>query len=446
MEQRGASAKAISTNVTWLAIDRIIRMGVMLGMSVWMARYLGTAAFGQYAYALAFVQLFSVVAAFGLENVVIRDIVRETAPARLQTLGSAWRLQQRAALLTWVFAVVVVGVWKGIAHPTFFLVLSFSLILLAKSSEVFRLAFAARVDSRWVVWTENAVLVGFALLKGLIMLLGGTVGQLALATGIEFALLAVAFAWVYQHVYGDRGHWRVDRTRMKTLAHDAWPMVLSGFAVMVFMRTDQIMLGELVGDDAVGIYSAAVRVSEIAYILPSILVGSLYPSLIRARERDAAAYRRGLQQLFRAMMLFALCLIVGGAWLAEPLMIGLYGASFAESGRVLAWLLWATIPVNLGLVAGKWFVAEGLQRLTFYRMSLGAVVNIALNAWAIPRWGVYGAAMATIAAQLMANVLFNATHARAREVFWMEIRAIVTGGLSILPVLIGWIRRRMDRA
>ncbi|NDC89797.1 MAG: flippase, partial [Bacteroidetes bacterium] len=94
MEQRGASAKAISSNVTWLAIDRIIRMGVMLGMSVWMARYLGAAAFGQYAYALAFVQLFSVVAAFGLENVVIRDIVRDTAPARLETLGSAWRLQQ----------------------------------------------------------------------------------------------------------------------------------------------------------------------------------------------------------------------------------------------------------------------------------------------------------------------------------------------------------------
>ena len=71
-----ADLRKISINILWLAIDKILRMGVGLFVGVWIARYLGPEQFGTLNYSVAFVAIVGAFASFGLDSLVIRDIVR----------------------------------------------------------------------------------------------------------------------------------------------------------------------------------------------------------------------------------------------------------------------------------------------------------------------------------------------------------------------------------
>ena len=77
----------------------------------------------------------------------------------------------------------------------------------------------------------------------------------------------------------------------------------------------------------------------------------------------------------------------------------------------------------LGIASAKWFVQEGLEKLLFYRSAAGAVMNVVLNLVLIPAYGVSGAAVATLFAQLVSGYLFNAFDKRTRRLFWVQSRA-----------------------
>jgi O-antigen/teichoic acid export membrane protein len=66
--------------------------------------------------------------------------------------------------------------------------------------------------------------------------------------------------------------------------------LLSGIAIMIYMKIDQIMLGQMVGDEAVGIYSAAVRISEVWYFVPIAIVASVFPAILEAKKRSETQY------------------------------------------------------------------------------------------------------------------------------------------------------------
>lgn len=69
-------------NIGWLSLDKVLRMGFGLFVSVWIARYLGPEQFGQLSYAMAFVALFGAIATMGLPGILVRDLVREPGQVR----------------------------------------------------------------------------------------------------------------------------------------------------------------------------------------------------------------------------------------------------------------------------------------------------------------------------------------------------------------------------
>jgi PST family polysaccharide transporter len=91
---------------------------------------------------------------------------------------------------------------------------------------------------------------------------------------------------------------------------EAWPLALSSTAVLVYMRIDQIMLGEMVGDREVGVYGAAIRFSEVWYFIPVSIIVSLAPSLVELRRVNVDLYYERFSNLFRLMMGIALAISI----------------------------------------------------------------------------------------------------------------------------------------
>jgi PST family polysaccharide transporter len=215
--------------------------------------------------------------------------------------------------------------------------------------------------------------------------------------------------------------------------------MLSSIAVMIYMKIDQIMIGQMLGNDAVGIYSAAVRISEIWYFIATAVAASVLPAILEAKKHSEGQYRQRLQGLFDLMTWMAIIVAFPVTFFATPLVTMLFGADYSEAGGVLAIHVWATVFVFLGVAGGNWFLAENQQLISLQRTALGAVVNVLLNILLIPMMGVVGAAWATLISYAIAAMLSDVLQRATRDMFMMKLKSFnLLSSFRRLTVSKGW--------
>ena len=422
IEYRPNLQKAL-TNTGWLFGDKILRMGVGLLVGVWVARYLGPEQFGLMNYAMAIVALFGAVASLGLNGVVVRDLVQDPDSAKT-TLGTAFLLEFIGGFLAFGLAIVTIGFARPGDSLAKLMVAVLGFVMVFKSTEVVKHWFESQVESKYVVWMESGVFLLLALVKIGLILAEAPLMAFVWAAFVEGALVAVGLLGVFAWRGGAMHAWRVRFSRAKSLLNEGWPLILSGLAVMVYMRIDQIMLGQMLGDEVVGIYSAAVRISEIWYFIPVVIAASVFPSIIEAKKQSEALYYQRLQKLYDLMVLVAFAVAIPMTFLSHGLVDLLFGVDFAGAGAVLAIHVWAGVFTCLGVASGNWFLLENMSTRMFYRTALGALINIALNLILIPSHGAQGAAIATLVSYSVAGYWFDALDKKTRRTFFMKSNSI----------------------
>ena len=416
-------ARAAAHNLGWLVAEKGARLVLNVGVGFWVARHLGPAQYGALNYGLAVVGLVSLLAELGLENVVRRDLIR-SAGSEAALIATTWGLRLAGGAAA--YALLVAGVWLGWATPAERGLLAvLGLTLFQPAFTVADLWFQARLRAKFSVGAQVAALTVGAAMRVALILAGASLIGFAWAVVAEAAVAAALFAVLAGR---DGLAWRpgaFDPALARRLLHEVWPLMLSGFAVMLYLRIDAIMLRAILGDAAVGIYAAAIRFTEIWYFLPVALGSSLLPALLRARERGAGPYAARLQAYFDLSTGLAYLLSVPIA-LAAPWLIRLaYGPAFAGAAPVLALHIWSSVFVFLGVARSQFLINESYTRFYLAATVAGAALNIGLNCWLIPRHGPWGAALATVAAQAVAAWLSSFCFAPVRQTAWMQTRALL---------------------
>jgi len=422
IEHRHGLTKILD-NIIWMFFDKFLRLSVGLFVGVWIARYLGPEQFGLLNYALAFVALFTAVANLGFNSIVVRDLVQD--PSKIETtMGTAFVLSVLGGLSALCLSMLTISYARPDDVLAKFIVVLLSLLMIFKATDVVRYWFESQVQSKYVVWMENGVFLAISTVKIGLIVAEAPLMAFVWAIFVESLIVAVGLLGIYAWRGGNLTAWRFQFARAKVLLKDSWPLILSGIAIMAYMRIDQIMLGQMLGDESVGIYSAAVRISEAWYFIPMVIVASVFPSIIDSKNISENIYYQRLQKLFDLMFILPLLLALMLTFLSNWVVILLFGTAYQKSGPVLAVHIWAGIFVFLGVASGKWFLIEGLQMYLFYRTFLGAVVNVVLNLIMIPKFGVLGAAWATVISYAMAQMFFDVFQKKTRTIFKMKLKSL----------------------
>jgi PST family polysaccharide transporter len=216
---------------------------------------------------------------------------------------------------------------------------------------------------------------------------------------------------------------KVSLSRAKVLLEDSWPLILAGIAVTIYMRIDLIMLGQMLGDETVGIYSAATRMSEVWYFVPTVVVASVLPTLVQAKKISATIYQARLQRLCNSLTWMAIALAVPMTFIAEWLVVLLYGPDYEAAADILSIHIWAAVFVFLGIGSGVFFTIENFARKFLHRTAIGCALNILLNIILIPLYGMKGAAIATFFSQFFVNYLIDVFDNATRQLFFMKTKA-----------------------
>ncbi len=416
-------------NTFWLFADRILRMGMGLLVGVWVARYLGPEQFGTMNYATAFVGLFSAIGSLGLNGIVVRDLVREPENANT-ILGTAFLLQLFGGLLAFILGIIAVTFVRPDDEIAQQMIAVLGFVTVFKASETIRYWFEAKIQSKYIVWIENGTFLIFAAIKVILILNVATLMDFVWINFAEGLVTAIGIFSIYVWSGGHLTAWRGHYSQAKKLLKDSWPLILSGIAVMVYMRIDQIMLGQMLDDKAVGVYSAAVRISEVWYFIPLAIISSVYPSIIEAKSANEALYLDRLQRLFNFMALISIIVAIFLTLFANIVVETLYGNEYKEANNVLVLLAWAGLFTSVGCASAKWVVIEGYFLNALIRVVAAAIINIIANLFLIPAYGIQGAAISTLLAYATANWLSLSISPKTRICFIMQTKAIFSlGGL-----------------
>lgn len=402
----------------------MLQMVLGLFVSVALARYLGPNNFGLFSYVLSIVTLLSVFTSLGLEELARRELVQE--PARRDViLGTCFLLRLLAGVITYAAMLFTVGLVSD--HSLLLgLFALFGGTLLLNPLQCIEIWFQSQLRSDLSVTANSIALVLSAIIKVMAIYSGADLLNFAYIFLFELAVLTGLKSFFYQRHFARLFAWRSDLSLAKEFLRQSWPLLLSGLAVMIYMKVDQIMLGAMLGNEAVGQYSVAVRISSIWYMIPTILATSLFPAIMNARKQNAQIYEQRLQHYFdlNAGLAYLICvpLTITAPWIITTF----FGEQYEAAGPILAVHAWTSLFVFMGVARKQYLVAENMFKFSLVCTVTGALLNLIMNYFLIPFHGGLGAAMASlvsfaIAGFLSSLLLVNSHSIMKRQLFSMFV-------------------------
>ncbi|MEW2921825.1 flippase [Muricauda sp. ANG21] len=409
-------------NTSWLMGEKVLRLLIALSVGVWVTRYLGPEQFGILSYAQSFVGIFSALSSLGLNDIIIRELVKSEDRKEL-ILGSSFGLQTLGSSV--IMLILIVNIYYNDNEPlTNKIIIILGLLTFVNSFNVIASYFHSQVKSRFYAMAGLVGVFISALLKVYLILGGYSLIYFVYVLAFDVIFLCSGLVWFYMKSGQSLFAWKFSWPMAKNLLKDAWPLILSGIIVSIYMKIDQVMIKEYLGNSEVGQYSAAVRLSEAWYFIPTIICSSLFPAIINAKLKDDTLYMERLQKLYNLMVVLGAVIIVPVLLFSDWMINILYGEAFQRSAGVLNIHILGSVFVFLGVANQKWFISENFQAYNIICLGIGMLANIALNILMIPKMGIMGAAYATLVSQFMASVLAPVLFTKTRNSFYMMLKAL----------------------
>ena len=398
-------------NTSWLFLEKIIRMFAGLFVGAWLARYLGTDKFGIYSYVISFVGLFQVLATLGLDNFVIKRLVTEPNKKDL-LLGTAFALKLIGTFVMISVLLITINFTSNDLH-TNILILIIASSAIFESFKVIDFYFQSKVLSKFIVYSNITSLIISSLIKVYLILTQAPLISFMYVFLIDSFVLALCYIFFFYKNNETLKSWRFKTKLAKQLILESWPLIISSMVVAIYMKIDQVMIKEMLGNSAVGQYGAAVKLSEIWFFIPVVISSSLFPAIINSKNKSIALYNDRLQNLYDLMIYIAVSITIPIVLASDFIVNILYGSQYTLTANILKIHIWSGLFVFLGVANSKWLINEKMQKYSMINTSIGAVVNIIGNYILINKMGVIGAAWSSLISYFIASyfclALFNKT-------------------------------------
>jgi O-antigen/teichoic acid export membrane protein len=396
LKGRHALQKVIG-NTGWQFADNILRMVVGLLVGIWLARYLGPEKFGLFSYALAFVALFSPIASLGLDDIVVRNLVRDSA-SKDEILGTAFVLKLIGGALSFASATGSIFILRTVDDQSHWLVGIIAAGAVFQAFSAIEFWFNSQIQAKYSVLAKNAAFLICSAMKVVLIMAEAPLVSFAWVSMVEAIIGSTGLAIAFRSRGYSLRDWQSSLGMAKTLLKDSWPLIFSCIVIMIYLRIDQVMLGEMVGSEEVGVYSVAVRMAEVWYFIPTAVYWSVLPSIVEAKAENEELFYERLQKYYSLMALTAYAIAIPVTFLAGWLVTTLFGEAYSRAGMMLAVLIWANLFTYLEVARSAFFTAMNWNKIYMVTLFLGAIVNIALNLLLIPRYGGLGAVIASCVA------------------------------------------------
>lgn len=409
-------------------------MGTSFLLGIMLARIGGKEVFGQYAYIVSFVSLFSPLCIMGLNNITTKYVVKrpDNSHFYVKSILMIRGLGASASL-------VLGGIFIYLSSETINLSQEMICLLLFQFFQLFYAIEYFYLAKNQVHQTLSVRLLAFiisTLLKFLVIWYQLGIYLLIMAHGVSYLITAIG----YLYLYYNKGNQKMEKKPANlhsslAMFHQGKWLLFAGVAALIYLKIDQIMLAHLHSIDSVATYAAAVRLSEVWYIFPVLIANAFYPKLLNKFQKSPQEFEQFLIRFLSYLFIIALfmsCLV----WFIAPGLIQfIYGAEYLESATILSIHIFATCFIFQRALYSKWLITKKLYKYSLYSQGFGALFNVLLNLWLIPLYGGIGAAWATLISYSVASYFSLFISNNTRPFAFMMSKAMVIWPWTIKRLL-----------
>jgi len=416
-EDDASTVRRVAKNSVAPIILTLFNRIIDLVFAMLMARILGPVGNGRYFTAVVIYGWFDIIANFGLDMYLMREVARDRASARrLFVNATVLRLLLFVAVIpilvgflagrqalgeplpaetVWAVALLYVGLLPGTVAN--------SLTALFRGFE--KNEYPAAIET---VTTIIKVTLGvLALVGGLgVVGLAGASILTSVATMTILVFLARRMIWAKMPREQSKVLWSLQRLMLVA----SWPLMASLLLQVLFTGVNVVLLQLLQGDEVVGWYDAASKwVMNMLNIIPSVFTFAVFPVMSRQAAQDKAGLQRSYSLSVKLLTMIALPAAVLITLLATPMVGLLSGARFLPHGAVaLRILVWSILFGWINSLTNYVLIALDRQRYVVLASGARVVFTIAANLLFVARFSYVASVWIIVGGESLLAALFYA--------------------------------------
>lgn len=403
-------------------------MAVQFILGIVTARYLGPSGFGVINYVASYIAFFTSFILFGLNGVIVNELV-QNRDREGEVLGTAIRIRLFVSVFSVILFFVVIGFAEGYESEFFIIALLMSLQLPFTALDTIGYWYQSNLLSKHTVIIQSVAFVFVASYKVFILVTQKPTAWFAFSSTLNVILVSILYYLSYHKQSTQQ--LRFSRDIAKRMLKACLPFMLASFMVQIYAQTDKIMIRALLQSvDGVGIYSVCVTISGIIGVVVVALIDSGRPIIMELKSNSSPHYELRFTQLIAVVMWLAFFYSLIVTLFAPKIIHILYGDAYLSGFTCLRIVVWYTAFSYLGGLRSIWLICENKNKFVFWLSAMGALTNVVLNFLLIPKFEIEGAAFATLATQLLANLIYPAIFRDTRPFSALALRSINPLSLS----------------
>lgn len=420
--EKNITLKNIFGNSMWQIGEKIISMIFSVFVTSIVARYLGTEDYGFVNYIISIVMLFTTFSTLGMEKITIKDVI-EKEESEEKILGTSFYIRLIGGIVLIFISQITIYILDEKNMIAQLLGLIMGLCMIFRAYEVIEYYLQSQMKLKTISIIRFCSTFFVAILRILVVIFDwGIVGFTA-----TYLFDAIIVAVLLKIWYKKRKKlkFKFSLEYAKRILSKCWYVAISGLMVTLYMRIDQVMLGSMLDNKTEnGIYSAAVRIAEIWYFVPTAIISAFQPAIVMKKKHSEEQYEKTMQRLYDIVAIVGIVFGILITLFGDIAVQILYGEEYKGATSILKISVWAGLFATLGTARSVWLVNENLQKYSLIYTSVGCVTNIVLNYFLIPKIGARGAAIATLIAQFVTNVLALVPFKKTRKSSTMILKSI----------------------
>jgi O-antigen/teichoic acid export membrane protein len=395
--------QSIGRNAFFLSAEPVFFGVISIVVAGYVARMIGVEQYGKLAFALAFINFFTLFTNFGFNNYLMKEFAADPERAEAQFLPILI-IRSVLALLTYGVGVAAINL-LGYPEETKVIFYAAGVIVLPLYlGDSNQGVFKGRERMQYIAMMGMVHSLLLHTLRVVVVYLGYQALALAWTRVVCASFIAiVGLYYVYKHFLRPRISFQW--TLYKQILLGTLPFAFSMSFLIIYNRIDIIMLSYMTGDETAGYYKVAHVLTERLSIITVAIVGAIYPAVsrlfIQDRPRAVELYHRTFLYLF----LLAAPIAIGGILLSGKIIALIFGDQYLPATPVLQFLFAAIPLIYANSVMGNILMAINQARLFSIVMTILSATSIIGNLILIPRYAHTGAAAATLIAQVINFVL-----------------------------------------
>ncbi|MBG6287502.1 oligosaccharide flippase family protein [Pseudomonas nitroreducens] len=388
--------------------------------SIIVARVFSPDDFGRYSYIIGISSVIAVIAEFRLQSVMMKKILQSPKNSG-EIIGSAISANIAFSGIGILIASIYIQLEsdKTIIIGTLIYTASF----FYKAPRAFRAYFISTENNLTIAKCEIvAAIISLATTLAFIYL-KLSLSWIIFARSLDFLTSGILLTTAFKLEVKGKIKLSTKFAEAKSMTFLSAPLVFSGAAMILLQRMDLILVRQILGEHAAGLYSSAATAMSLFSIIPLVISETLAPAIFR---NPTPSQTHRIQQNFSDTVVFTGIAMSACMAAATPLFIKfLYGPSYIEAQHAMYILSACPVLIALGAASGQIIVADGNQNQSFIKSIVACMINLLSNIVLIPKMGINGAATSTVIGLLIANFLSHRLIPIYRYLFKIQIRSLL---------------------